>query len=261
MSLDILKLDAGVEVEADTDTLGGGGVQSTDVYALTCEYMYLDQTQSGALMAMGSFKTEAGVSIRFSECIMSKKSGTLKATYTDKRSNKEVPLPGYSKVLHLAQAMGLDVQDLSGLTAEKKILKLYDFEQKKELPQEKNVITDFTGKRIQAAIYEVVETKMAKDGEGNYTVPTSEERKLNTFDKWFTAEGRTIEEVNAEKQIAELTAAGQTVPPKLQAIADGSFREVWLEAHFGKVRDKRKKDAPKAGAPGKPAGGAKLSFD
>lgn len=239
--LDILKLDAGVTVEADKDTLGGNGPLATDVYAATCEYMYIDQTQSGALMAYGSFKTEEGRSVRFSECIMSKKSGTLKATYTDKRSGKETPLPGYSKVLHLAQALGLDVSDLSALEADKRILKLYDFELSKEVPQEKNVITSFTGKPLQMAIYNQVETKMAKDADGKYTVPTSEERTLNTFDKWFTAEGLTIEEAKAG--------------------GEAEFKEAWLEAHKGKVRDKRKKDAPKSGVAPVASTATKLKFD
>ncbi|AUR97294.1 hypothetical protein NVP1238A_45 [Vibrio phage 1.238.A._10N.261.52.F10] len=235
--IDILKMDAGVELEKDTDVLSTGGPLTTNVYPLTAKYMYLDKTEKGALMAYGEFETETGRSVRFSECLGSKKSGTFKTTYTDKRSGKEKPLPGYTKLLHLAHAMGIQVKDLSGLTAEPKILKLYDYDAKKELPQEKKVITDFTGKAIQAAIYNQVETKMAKDGNGNYTVPTAEERTLNTFEKWFTADGRTIEEV----------ASGD----------EASFKELWLTAHKDKVRDKRAKNAPKAGAP--IAGGAATS--
>lgn len=239
-ALDMLKLNDNVKVEDDKDTLGGNAPLATDVYPMTCEYMYIDQTQSGALMVYGSFKTDEDKSVRFSECIMSKKSGTLKATYTDKRSNKELPLPGYSKVVHLAKAMGLDISDLSGLEADKRILKLYDFEEMKELPKEKNVLVDLCGKRVQVAIYNQVETKMAKDDEGKYTVPTSEERTLNTFEKWFTTEGHTIEEVKAG--------------------GEPEFRDIWLEAHKGKVRDKRVKGAAQSGAPVKREA-KKLKFD
>lgn len=241
MSLDMLKLAPGVKVGKDKDTLGGNGPQATDIYAATCEHLYIDQTDSGAVMVYGSFKLNDGPSVRFSECIMSKKSGTLKPTYTDKRSGKEEPLPGYSKVLHLAHAIGLKVADLSELVAEKKILKLYDFDAGKELPQEKNVLTAFKDKALQIALYNQVETKMAKDAEGKYTVPTSEERTLNTFEKWFTAEGLTIEEA----------AEGE----------EATFRDIWLEAHKGKVRDKRKKDAPKAGAAPAASTAKTLKFD
>jgi hypothetical protein len=235
--LDILKLNADVEVEQDKDSLGGSGPLPTDVYAAICEYMYLDQTASGALMAYGSFKAvDADRSVRFSECIMSKKSGTLKATYTDKRTGKEKPLPGYTKVLHLAQALGMDIQDLSGLEAEQKILKLWDYEQSKELPQEKNVITSFTGKPLQMAVMEVVETKMAKDAEGKYTVPTAEERSLNEIVKWFDANG--------------VTNSG-----------DKDFKEAWLLKNKGNVKDKRAKNAPKAGAPAAATSAPQLKFD
>ncbi|CAL9970077.1 single strand DNA binding protein [Vibrio phage D270] len=239
-ALDMLKLNPEVDVEEDRDTLGGGAPLTTDVYPATCQYMYLDQTASGAIMAYGNFLVD-GKGVRFSECIMSKKSGTLKATYTDKQSGKEKPLPGYSKVVHLAQAIGLNITDLSALTAEPKLLKLWDNDKKAEVPQEKNVITDFSDAKLQIALYSVIETKMAKDGKGNYTVPTAEERTFNEIVKWFTEDGQTIDEV------------------KKQAPAE--FREKWIETHQGKVKDKRVKNAPKAGAPDEGSTAPKLKFD
>lgn len=240
-ALDMLKLNPEVDVEEDRDTLGGGAPLSTNIYAAVCEHMYLDQTASGAVMAYGNFLVD-GKSVRFSECIMSKKSGTLKATYTDRQSGKEKPLPGYSKVVHLAQAIGLNITDLSALTAEPKLLKLWDNEKKAETPQEKNVITDFSGAKLQIALYHVIETKMAKDGQGNYTVPTAEERSFNEIVKWFNEDGQTIDEMKGNKP--------------------AEFREKWIETHADKVKDKRAKGAPKAGAPA--AGGTetpKLKFD
>lgn len=240
-ALDMLKLNPEVDVEDDRDTLGGNAPLPTNIYDAVCEHMYLDQTASGAVMAYGNFLVN-GKGIRFSECIMSKKSGTLKATYTDKKSGKEKPLPGYSKVVHLAQAIGLKITDLSALTAEPKLLKLWDNEKKAETPQEKNVITDFSGAKLQIALYHVIETKMAKDGQGKYTVPTAEERTFNEIVKWFNEDGQTIDEMKGNKP--------------------ADFREKWIETYADKVKDKRVKGAPKAGAPA--AGGTeapKLKFD
>lgn len=244
--LDALKLSPEVTIEDDKDVIGGGGPLSTDIYGMVCEYMYLDQTASGAVMAYGNFKEkETGRNIRFSECVMSKKSGTLKATYTDKKSGKEKPLPGYSKVFHLAQVLGLKITDLSGLACEKKFLNLWDREAKKEVPQEKNVLVDLTGKELQVAVYKVLETKMEDDGSGSWNIPTSEEFVKNDLVKWFSPDGLTVEEMT-------------------NGVGDKPFREQWLEAHKGKERDNRVKGAPKAGAPtlggNVPAAGG-LNFD
>lgn len=231
MSLDILKLGAGVEVEADKDVIGGGSaVLASGVYPIQCEYLYLDQTKSGALMAYGSFKPEGGRSIRFSECVMSKKSGAAKVTYTDKKTGKEVPLPGYSKLLHLFHACDIDIADLSEMEVEKKTLKLWDYEAKKELPVEKNVLVQMTGQHLQAGIRKVLETKMAQDANGDWNVPTAEEKTFNDIFKWFNKDGFTVQEV------------------KEQA-AEPAFKNQWEEAYKDKDLDRRVKNAPKAGAP------------
>lgn len=246
--LDALKLSPEVELEDDKDVLGGGGPLKTDIYGLTCEYMYLEQTKSGAVMAVGSFKEDdSGRSIRFSECVMSKKSGTLKATYTDKKTKKERPLPGYTKVLHLAKVIGLGVADLSGLACEAKVLKLFDFKERKEVPQEKNVLTDFLGAKLKAGIYLVRESKMEESEPGKWDQPTGEEFSKNDIVKWFNEDGLTIEEME-------------------KGVGDVPFADQWREAHAGKERDNRVKDAaPKSGAPqlggNAPAGGGSLNFD
>jgi hypothetical protein len=244
--LDALKLSPEVTIEEDKDVLGGGGPLSTDIYDMVCEYMYLDQTKSGAVMAYGNFKeVNTGRNVRFSECVMSKKSGTLKATYTDKKSGKEKPLPGYSKVFHLAQIVGLDIQDLSGLACEKRALKLWDKELRKETDQEKNVLVDLLGKPLKVAVYKVLETKMEDDGTGSWDIPTSEEFAKNDLVKWFNTDGLTLEEV-------------------ANGTGDELFADQWLKAHKGKERDNRVKGAPTAGAPklggNVPAAGG-LSFD
>lgn len=246
--LDALKLSPEVELESDKDVLGGGGPLTTDIYALTCEYMYLEQTQSGAVMAMGSFKeADTGRSIRFSECIMSKKSGTLKATYTDKKTKKERPLPGYTKVLNLAKVIGLQISDLSGLSCEAKTLKIFDMKERKEVPQEKNVLMDFLGAELKAGIYLVRESKMEESAPGKWDQPTGEEFAKNDIVKWFNKDGLTLEEMT-------------------NGVGDEPFADQWVKAHKGKERDNRVKGAtPQKGAPvlggQAPAGGGSLNFD
>lgn len=227
--LDVLKVSGNEVLEQERDVIGGNTPLATDVYGFTCEYLYIDQTDSGALMVYGSFKEDvSGKSIRYSECVMSKKSGTLKKTYTDRNGDEKL-LVGYTRTLALIHSMGIDAKDLSEIDVEPRTLKLYDKDAKGETDQEKNTFIDAMGAKVQAAVYNVVETKMDKDEDGKYTVPTSEERAYNEFIKFFHADGRTNLEVTNNEEPA--------------------FRDEWVEAHKGKLRDKRSKDAPKAGAP------------
>ncbi len=236
--LDILKVADGVEIEEEKDSLGGGGAWDTGVYPLTCEYMYVDKTTSGALMVFGSFKDESSKrTIRFSECVMSKASGTLKSTYTDKKTNEEKLLPGYTKVLSLAHILGLSVKDLSTLDCEERTLKLYDFDAKEEVPQEKMVFTDFVGGKLQAAIYRKTTTVKKKDDAGKYSISTAETRDENEFTKFFDESGYTLKELK------------DSTPAK--------FKDEWATAHTGKIKDARDKNAPKGdGANGASTAGA-----
>ncbi|WAI96141.1 SSB protein [Vibrio phage vB_VhaP_PG11] len=243
-----LALGEGVKVEEDKDVLGGGNaVLPSGVYPLVCDYVYLEQTAKGALMAYGSFTPEGGRSIRFSECIMSKKSGKLKPTYTCKKEGIEKPLPGYSKVLHLFKACGIEIADLSGAEVEKKILKLYSHEHKKELNQEKQVLVQLTGAALQGGVRRILETKMNKnETTGEYDINSGEDKKpYNEIFKWFNVDGQTIEE------------AAEGKPAK--------FKEDWVEMYGNKDLDRRKKSDVATGTPAlggqAPQAGGGLVFD
>lgn len=230
-----LSLGADVEIEEERDSLGGGGALPSDLYACTIEAAYLETTKSGAVMANINFTTADGKRLRMSECIMSKKSGALKATYTDKKTGKEKPLPGYSKVLGLIHLLvDPGIKDLGSCEIEERILKLYDFEQKKEVPQAKNCLVQLHGTSVGVATLKVIETKMAKDAEGKYTVATAETREVNTFEKFFNEDGLTLSEIKKNEP--------------------ADFCKQWADKFKGKVVDKTVAPSSQAGMPGAPAG-------
>lgn len=76
MSLDILGLAAGVEVEDVSDTLGGA-VKETGVYDYKLVTIYLEKTEKGSLMANVLLEDKSQRKLIDSQCIMSNKSGTL----------------------------------------------------------------------------------------------------------------------------------------------------------------------------------------
>ncbi len=221
--LDILKLGADVTQEVEKDTLGGGGALETDLYAFTIKAAYFDFAKSKAMSVNLMLETDNGRRLRVTEYITSGEAKGCKPYY--EKDGKKFPLPGYSKMSTLCQLV--TGKTIDQLNAEDKILKLYDFEARKETNQSKKVITELSGQPIKAGVFKIIEDKKSKVG--NEYVPTGETREVNEVGKFFSAEGKTIEEVTGGK--------------------DATFAEEWVKAHQGKTKDKSTKVAATAGAP------------
>lgn len=238
--LDILKLDADVTQEVEKDSLGGGGVMTTDIYGFTIKAAYFDFSKGKAMSVNLKLESDTGRKLNVQEYITSGEAKGCKPYY--EKDGKKFPLPGYSKMNTLCQlATGKPINEL---TAEEKILKLYDFDAKAETNQTKKVIVELTGAKIQAGVFKIIENKrknMAGQGEKPDYQPTEETREINEVDKFFNEDGKTIEEIVSKK--------------------DANFAEEWLKAHQGKTKDKTVKVAggATAGAP-MGAGTATLSF-
>ncbi len=221
--LDILKLDADVTQEVEKDTLGGGGALATDLYAFTIKAAYFDFAKSKAMSVNLLLETANGRRLNVTEYITSGEAKGCKPYY--EKDGKKFPLPGYSKMSTLCQLV--TGKTIDQLTAEDKILKLYDFEARKETNQSKKVISELSGQPIKAGVFKIIEDKKSKVGD-EY-VATGETREVNEVSKFFNAEGKTIEEVTGNK--------------------DATFAEEWVKAHQGKTKDKSTKVAATAGAP------------
>lgn len=223
-------LGSNVVVEEDQDTLGGGGVQESGLYDCTIKLAYITKSAGGAMAINLVLETDRKVSINQQIYISSGDAKGNKFTYTDKKSGEEKPLPGYSQINSLCQsAIGKQLKDLD---PEEKILNLYDYNAKKEIPTKVPVITELLNAPITVGLLKQTEDKRAKDATGNY-VATGETRDINVISKVFRTEGRLT---NAE------IAAGATT---------GEFAKKWLEKNKGVVVDKSTKvaNAPQTGLP------------
>lgn len=117
---------------------------------------------------------------------------------------------------------------------EEKVVNLYDFEAKKELPKNVIVLTDVIGKPITVGVIKQIVDKNVKDSSGNY-VPSGETREENVIDKAFHQESkRTVSEIRA-------------------GLDEAVFYPKWVEKNQGKPPRNRAKGAEgKTGAPGQP---------
>lgn len=224
MSIAALQLGANVEQPNEDVIVGGGFTLPTGLYAMTVENCFLDKTASGAMMMHLHLKRKTGGNqvYRFSDCIVSGDAKGNKPTYT--KDGKEYPLPGYSKMNQICQiTAGIT---LGQIAPEKKLVKLYDFEAKAEVPREVPVVTEMVGQELLVGMQLRRENKRANQN-GKW-VDTNEAREFNEIDKVFYPDGFTVTEKAAEAE-------------------EAVFVEKWTKANpEGTVIDKFK---PVAGAP------------
>lgn len=235
MSNTIFKSLTTENMEEATDTLGGFSRLDTDVYPATIKMAYAGQSQGGA-QSVTVIADVKGQEHRETLYVTNRKGENF---YPDK-NDKSVrhPLPGFTTVddlCLLATGHPLAEQD-----AEPKVVKIYNFEERKEVPTEVPVLLDLIGKNVQLGIVKRIEDKTAKNDQSGEYEPTGETREVNLIDKVFHVEtGRTVSEYRHEIDPAE-------------------FMPAWIKRNQGKTRDVSKASkgnvAGNSGS-GRPGGG------
>lgn len=216
-----LSLPEGMAPEEDKDVLGSGGVLESGVYKGTIEMVYLDASDSGAKRINIHFKRGESV-VKNTTYISARpddpaKPDEVRFTYIDKKTGNPKPLPGYSQMNAFFEATtGKGITDQP---SEVKMVKVYNYEAKKELPTEVTVFTGPIGKEIAIGILKISEEKATK--ESRYKQGTGEFREYNEFAKYFDANN------------------GQTTAEKEAGVSVAEFLPKWKDKHTGKTRVKR----------------------
>lgn len=233
--LSTLKVDDNIQQEND---YVGGSLLESGIYDFIIEVCYLDKSRSGAASFNVHLKdVNTDKVLRQTFYITS---GTAKGClpYYIKKNGDKAYLPGFNSALSLSQlSCGKSLDELS---TEEKVIKLYDYEAKAEVPTKVEMVMDLLGCKIKAGVLKVTVSKRTKQGD-DY-VSTGETRDINEVDKFFAAEsGMTMTEMKAEAE-------------------EANYIKVWEEKNAGITRDKTDKEAgpaAKSGAPSKPASPAK----
>lgn len=209
-----IKTTTKVEETVESDRLGGASLLDSNVYLMTIKGAYLDQSAGGASCLVLALETEQGKQHRETVYFTNKAGETF---YT--RDGKTHYLPGYlilDSLCMLANETPLLEQNF-----EDKVVKIYDFELKKEIPQNREVAVDLLGQQVKVAIFRQLVNKQAKNAKGEY-VPTAETREENVIAKYFHAE------------------TDQTYGEAKEGIEGGIFMAEWLKKYEGVVVDKVK---------------------
>ena len=216
-------------LEETEDRLGGFALQDTNIYPATIKVAYAGKSEGGAQNVTFVLNLN-GTEYNETVYVTNKKGENWFPNKDDK--TKKVPLPGFTLVDDICQIVtgkGLAEQD-----TEEKIVKVYDREERKELPKSVPVLTGLTGQKIDLAIVKQTVNKQVKnESTGDYE-PTDETRDENVIEKAFHPEFK-VTVVEARKAATE----GKEL--------EATFYGKWLEKHKGVTRDRTKKGATNSG--------------
>ena len=217
---DMLKTDASIEEE--TDVLGGGNFKAlpSDLYDMTIDTAYFDKSKGGAMSLNLQMSNAKGDNLRQTIYITSK-AGRNFYMVRDKSTGKETGEKRYLPGFNVANALCLLTvgKEISDVATEEKTLKLYDFTQGKEVPQQRQVLISLLGTRVTLGIIKQIEDVNVEGPDGEW-VASGKTRTSNEINKVFRAsDGLTVPEIRAKSTTPE-------------------FRDKWLEKNKDTVNDR-----------------------
>ncbi|ANJ20711.1 single strand DNA binding protein [Dinoroseobacter phage DS-1410Ws-06] len=177
--------------KVEDDYIGGGGTLETDIYPAEIKYAYIGKSQRSDARSL-NLSLKIGNSEQNHTIWMTNGKGEV--TYKDKKSGEEKNLPGFNQVNSLA--MLLLSKEVGDLDVEEKVINLYDYESKKEIPQSVECFTELHGEKLQVALQkQIVDKTQKNENTGEYD-PTGETRETNEIIKFFPEDlAVTISEV------------------------------------------------------------------
>lgn len=227
-------------LEEAQDRVSGRQVLESDIYTGTIKAFYGGQSEKGAKFVHVVLTKEDGKDYSETIYVTNQKGENFFAgkDRDGKLTGKNNPLPGFTVIDDMATcATGLPLCDLE---FEDRVVNIYDFDAKKELPKTVKSADAMIGQTVSVGILKILENKGVKnEATGKYDA-TSEEIYKNGIDKvWNTEVQMTVAE--ARDGVTE----------------NGVYWKKWLETNSGegKFKDARKFDAAKGGKTGAPVAG------
>ena len=212
------------DIEESKDTLGGSYILESGVYPVKVVTAYTDFFKSGAQFINVKFEVAKpdGSAQNFNERLtITNRQGSI--FYLGKDGKKHA-LPGYETMDDLC--LLTTGKTLAEQDTEKKVLKIWNPNEGKEVGTEVECLTDLFGKSVLLAILKVRRNKQVADASGKY-IDSKDEQLLNQTAKVFDSEYRTT--------VAEMrTAERNNVAP------EATFINKWLERNENKLRDEYK---------------------
>jgi hypothetical protein len=215
-------------VEDETDSIGNSGPLDSGAYASTVSMAYLEKAAGGALALVLHLDTDSQRSLRTKLWVTSGDAKGNNNFYTTKAGEKRY-LPGFN----IANSLCLLTvgKELSAMETEEKVIAIYNFEAKAEVPTKVPVLVALLGQELVAGVMRQTVDRNEKGDDGKYH-PTGETRDENEIDKIFRARDKLT--------TAEIRGG----------LTEAFFYGTWVKKWAGVTRDKSSKTAGKAKSAG-----------
>ena len=211
----------------ERDSVGGGGTVESGLYKQTITMAYLTTSKGGAMGLVLVLKNEDGREVKQTLWMTS---GTAKGgkNYYEKDGKKNY-LPGFN----LANSLCLLTvgKEISKMETETKVVSIYSYDAKAEVPTKVEVFMDLLGTQIITGLIKQVVDKTAMNDQTNLYEPTGETREENEIDKFFRASDKMTK--------AEIVAQA----------AEPVFYNTWDAKWTGKTKERAKGASGVTGAP------------
>lgn len=221
MQLDFLKIDDGVEQNEDF-LPGGNFTLDTGMYPMVVDMAFIGESKKGAASITVHFKEVGGKRThRETFYVTSGKALGRKNTY-EKNGVKHL-LPGMEAMNQLAFIT--TGKKLPELSPEEKTIKLWNFDERKELPTKVPALTQMIGETVLVAITKCAENKRTKVGD-KY-IDTNDRREFNEVGKFLHEDRFSVaEKIAGEKETGYYTRwtgsfDSDYVNDKYKAVAPG----------------------------------------
>lgn len=226
--LDSAEYEAGNAVEKD---VVGGGFKSlpSGIYGFDVLLAYCGKSKGGAKFVQLELKEVDTDNKRRFTIYVSNKEGSIK--YKNKKTGALEYLPGFLTIDSLCLlTVGKPLVQLQS-QIEKKMINLYNFELKREVPTEVDMLMPLIGQRIKAGILETIENKSAKNPYTGVYEPTNEKRTINEIDKFFRdRDDKTVGEIVGKKEKAEFIETWKT---KWDGVPNDKYKAVAQAGNSG----------------------------
>jgi len=182
---DNISTDSNVQSQGDV-LYTGNYTSKTGIYKCLVELAYAHESRGGAKAITVHFRSADGEMTHRETFYYTNKK---KQVFYEK-DKKKVYLPGYEQMDNLAHiCAGVP---LTALKDEMRMVKLYDWEAKKEVPKEVPVFPELMGKPVRVGLLLKETNRRKKSGE-KY-VNTNEKRTFNEVSKLFHPNGLSVAE-------------------------------------------------------------------
>lgn len=224
---DNLATDSNIEEQGDS--LGGARILNSGPYNFNVDIAYFAKADSGA-MSLNLVLKDGDSELKETLWITSGDAKGNKNYY--EKDGKKSYLPSFNQANALCLlTIGKELKDIAQ-SVEDKVINLYNFEQKKDVPTKVQMVMDLLNQQITAGVLKQIVDKQKKGADGKYA-NTGETREQNEINKMFrTSDKMTVAEVRAKA-------------------SDAEFYDAWCIKWNGKVQDKSSSTGgkPAAGTP------------